>query len=95
MSQLEITRSQLEGVRDEMNGEYERLMQEIEETDMIVAGLKSQWEGESADAFQQTYQQRSQRLKMAAQGVRTYIVSLDRFIAQYTAGEARRVNIAK
>lgn len=95
MSQLEITRSQLEGVRDEMNGEYEKLIQEIEETDMIVSGLKAQWEGEASDAFQQTYNQRSQRLKMAAQGVKTYITALDTFIAQYSAGEAKRVNIAK
>lgn len=95
MAQIQVTVAQLNDVENQLRKLNQRLKNEIEETDQIVAQLKNEWEGDASDAFQASYKSDSRKLLQAAEGIDSYIASLDRIGNKYHVTEARNTQIAR
>lgn len=94
MAQIQVTASQLSESQAQLKSLNTQLKAAIDDTDSIVKQLKNDWEGDAAEAFQESYNSNSQRLNQAVEGIQTFISALDKIVEQYKQTEANNVRIA-
>ena len=94
MGQIQVTVAEMEDKKAQLTSLLTQFEEEIANTDQLVANLKSEWEGDASDAFQQSYKTKSARLRQAAEGIRAYITVLGKIIEAYIQTEAANTAIA-
>lgn len=94
MGQIQITVSELESKKAQLLNLHLAAMDEVEQTDTVVQNLKAEWEGEAADAFQASYQEKRMRLLQALEALKGIINSIDRVIQTYSETEAANIRLA-
>lgn len=95
MAQIQVTAAQLQDTKAQLGALISKLDSKIDETTSTVTSLKSMWEGDASDAFQQSYKQDEQKLKQSVQGLKTFENALSNIISQYQSTESANTRIAQ
>lgn len=95
MAMIQVTASELNGKKDELSSLNKTLKSSIEEVTELVNSLKSDWEGEAADAYQTSTKKVAEKLMHATEGIESYITALGRIVEAYKQTESRNTSIAR
>ena len=94
MSSIVLTPAQLEEKKSELASLSRRLDSQISDLQSIISILRTVWEGDAADAFQTRGHEEIRRLADMRDVFNSYIVALDKTIAQYKDTERNNVALA-
>jgi len=95
MGVIMLTSSQLSAKKEELSSLNSTLKEQINELQMQIKSLDSEWEGNAADAYKARAQKDIGRMENLCQVVDSYVKALDTIIAEYKKAESMNVATAK